>query len=853
MKPNPLHRLPAPLEAATQRLKLAARDAVERTVESLGLAALASSNAYHRDGLLGAQFELNRKSAVFVLAFNDSHDQRVIRELGSSPHASAPAPPGSAGPTTALTTDAALAPPTDWASLSLVEDKEVEAQISAERFGMEISHVCEWELRELDGYVATLLDDAGGARDRNPLRPELLGHALMRGIEAVSDRADVRKVLSSELSRSLSSLLRSTYADILTELRGSGVQPMRLAVRQRAAGAAAPEGTPADPAISRDAATQAREPRADGSGIVGSGGRGFASSTSRGGGSSARMGSGLASGASHSHSGTPIGQVDPAMMSLIRQLSRSEVIGDPSGFDAAAVMAASRPGRASRPDPMAGAGDTSDSAPMPPNVILAHREALRRASNTAVDHMVIDVIGFMFDQILADPKVPPQMARQIARLQLPVLRAALGDPSFFSSRRHPVRRFVNRIASLGAAFEDFEEASAKSLLAKVRALVQEVVEGEFDQIEIYDNKLAALEAFTAEQAKSGSSASNDAANLLSEKEDQQRLRQLYAQRLAGDLKDVVAPPFMRDFLSSVWSQVLLRAAEKDGPNNTNGPLTQRLRGVGRELFLSVLPKATPAHRKIFLAELPKLMQDLTEGMNLIGWPEDNRRAFFGQLMPAHAEALKSPGGRQLEINLMARQVEGALQRPPPQRTELPPVTAATATAPLTEDATAPNLTAEEAQRVGLVQEAAVDWSGPPPASAMDVDIDITAPASTVGGAGPIDVGLGFSAAQQGRAEGKDPNEVTEGRALADHVQIGIAYQMYLDGEWQKVRLSHVSAARTFFIFSHGGKHKKTVSLTQRMLIKLCDTGRLKAFEPVHLIERATARARRQLAALSAGA
>jgi hypothetical protein len=463
---------------------------------------------------------------------------------------------------------------------------------------------------------------------------------------------------------------------------------------------------------------------------------------------------------------------------------------------------------------------------------------------------VIDVIGFMFDQILADPKVPPQMARQIARLQLPVLRAALGDPSFFSSRRHPVRRFVNRIASLGAAFEDFEEANAKSLLAKVRALVQDVVEGEFDQIEIYELKLAALEAFTAEQAKSGTSASADAASLLSEKEDQQRLRQLYAQRLAGDLKDVVAPPFMRDFLSGVWSQVLLRAAETDGPNNPNGPLTQRLRGVGSELFLSVLPKATPAHRKTFLAELPKLMQDLTEGMNLIGWPEENRRAFFGQLMPAHADALKSPGGRQLEINLMARQVEGALQRPPPQRAELPPVSAAAAAAPLAEDAAAPALTAAEAQRVGLVQEAAVDWSGPPPMSAMDVDIDITAPA---GGSSAIDVGLGFSAAQQGRAEGKDPSEVTEGRALADHMQIGIAYQMVLDGEWQKVRLSHVSAARTFFIFSHGGKHKKTVSLTQRMLIKLCDSGRLKAFEPVHLIERATARARRQLAALSSDA
>ena len=35
-----------------------------------------------RDGLLGAQFELNRKSAIFALTFNDALDERVLRELG---------------------------------------------------------------------------------------------------------------------------------------------------------------------------------------------------------------------------------------------------------------------------------------------------------------------------------------------------------------------------------------------------------------------------------------------------------------------------------------------------------------------------------------------------------------------------------------------------------------------------------------------------------------------------------------------------------------------------------------------------------------------------------------------------
>jgi hypothetical protein len=77
--------------------------------------------------------------------------------------------------------------------------------------------------------------------------------------------------------------------------------------------------------------------------------------------------------------------------------------------------------------------------------------------------------------------------------------------------------------------------------------------------------------------------------------------------------------------------------------------------------------------------------------------------------------------------------------------------------------------------------------------------------------------------------------------------------MHLGGQWQKVRLSHVSPGRSFFIFTHGSRHKQTVSLTQRMLARLAETGRLRAFENASLIDRATARARRQLAALRSSA
>jgi hypothetical protein len=95
-------------------------------------------------------------------------------------------------------------------------------------------------------------------------------------------------------------------------------------------------------------------------------------------------------------------------------------------------------------------------------------------------------------------------------------------------------------------------------------------------------------------------------------------------------------------------------------------------------------------------------------------------------------------------------------------------------------------------------------------------------------------------------------EPSRGSSLADHVQIGFAYQMHIDGDWHKVRLSHVSAGRTFFVFTRGSKHQRTISMTYRMLSKLCESNRLRAFESAYLLERATARARAPLAQVTVG-
>ena len=753
-----LHRLAAPLETAADRIRALMRDGVERSIESLGLAVL-SATAAQRSEILAAQFELDRRKSMFLLEFDRSFEQRLRRDCTPRDDGFAP-------------------PPSDWAELSLVAESEIETGVAAERLGLQMAATSEWELRELEGFLGTLLPHDPAVPLANPLRPARIARAMLDAAATLGERDDVRRTLVAALAVSLQESIGRCYAAIVDDMRRAGIVPAGLTVRtQESRLTEAPED---------DAEAHAGEPGTGASRANGPGGRGAGPGAGSGGG------------------GARMGEVDARMMSVMRRL-------------------ASVPPELPVTEGAPGAG------PVASNLIRAHRQELMEASRGGIDHLVIEVIGSLFDQILSDPKLPPAMLRQIARLQLPVLRAALGEPAFFSNRRHPVRLFVNRLASLGIALEDSEEAHVSQVMGKVAALVQEIVDGDFERIAVYEQRLTALETFTAESGRREIARQEvDAAALLQRKEEELQLHAVYAARLEAELREVPAADFLREFIARTWSQALVRACLADGPDAAR---TRQLQRTAIELLMSVQPKPTPEQRKAFLSALPALMRGVNEGLDLMAWPEAQRKAFFGRLLPAHSDAIRAAPTRVLDYNLLARRVEALFSQPLPTRADLPAGPAAPLPA-LSDEALAAPLSDDESRHVGLVRESSVDWSRAPQ---QDPSAEPVPQAEEL----RID----------GLPEPTGAAEPTQGVELAQHLQIGFAYRMHLQGDWRTVRLAHISPGRGFFVFTHGPKHRETASLTQRMLLRLCESGRLRAFESAYLIERATARARRQLASL----
>ena len=776
-----------------QRVKVAAREAALRCVDSLGVAALASGSNTEREDLLAAQFELNRKQSAFAMTFNERIDESVTADLRRREGTTRVSTVGSS-----------------WQSLSLVDDREVEIQVSAERFALTLQHGCDWELRELDGLMSGLLYGTHGNRPdietRNPLRPEVISRAMMAACDTIGDKPSVRKALAEQMARALANAMSALYATIAQEMKAAGIKPPEMAVRSVQGPGYEPGHT-----VTTGYDTLGKPIGVDGADS------GAGRLTSGSGGLSTRSGLGTNSGGGGLGSTATIGQVDGEVMNLIRRLAMLGNIAVDTQVDAAHSMNSVR-------------GTGAGAMPAMANLIVANREELRRTATGSLDHMVIDVVGSLFDQILADPKVPPQMARHIARLQLPVLRAALGDATFFSSRRHPVRRLVNRMASLAVAFDDFTSESGEHFLVLVRDLVDDIVSGDFDQMALYEQTLDKLEAFVAEQAQRDVEANSKASTLLDQKEVDLLMQQRFMQQLHGALAPVVMEDFLRQFLSQVWSQALMKSTVAQG---VDGELVKRLRLAGRDLVMSLQPKGSPADRKAFLVRLPQLMRDLNEGLALIGWPEAAKKDFFDKLMPAHAQSLKGESLRTLDYNLLARQLDAILATPLPRPEDA--VRGSGAIPVLDDVVSGPGFTPEEAARIGLVEESAIDWNG-------EVDIDLSAEQEGDGELSALDINIDG-------LPPPEPVEPTKGASLADHVQIGFSYRMHFEDQWHKVRLSHISPGRTFFVFTRGNKHQHAISMTARMLYRLCETGRLRAFENAYLLERATARARKQLAAL----
>jgi hypothetical protein len=255
------------------------------------------------------------------------------------------------------------------------------------------------------------------------------------------------------------------------------------------------------------------------------------------------------------------------------------------------------------------------------------------------DEDVINLIAMVFDCILEDRNVPDSLKALIARLQIPMLKVAVLDKSFFSRSTHPARRLLNEIAEAAMGWGDCDGEARDSLYLRIEQVVQRLLTDFVDDPAIFSELLADFLAFTSDQRRR----SELLEQRLRDAEEGRAKTELARRRVERALNQALLgktlPPTVVIFVRDAWSKVLLLTCLKHGDQSAEWQADVQ---TMEQLIWSVQRHADTESSLRLLALVPGLLKSLRDGLTSSAFDPFATSEFFSELEALHVRVLERP-------------------------------------------------------------------------------------------------------------------------------------------------------------------------------------------------------------------
>jgi len=265
--------------------------------------------------------------------------------------------------------------------------------------------------------------------------------------------------------------------------------------------------------------------------------------------------------------------------------------------------------------------DTGSAAPGKGSSLLAElqqrKQALKKAAETPAERATIEIVALLFQSILAEERIPASMRVWFARLQMPVLRVAVGEPDFFATIDHPARRLIDRMGACVMGFSASEGEVGQSLEKEIKRVVQ-VIEAYPDTgRRVFQTVLTEFEKFLDHYFRNENLSTRKGVSLAQQVEQRETLAIQYTIELRKMLNEVPVQDGVREFLFQVWADVLAMTALRVGQQ---ADTTRIMKRAAADLIWSASAKVTREDRAEVIRRLPPLLKILRDGMTQAGLP-----------------------------------------------------------------------------------------------------------------------------------------------------------------------------------------------------------------------------------------
>jgi uncharacterized protein DUF1631 len=500
------------------------------------------------------------------------------------------------------------------AELSLLGEEDLEEDLAVTEMSRKIKAACETELGALCERMGFLLERPDLEDDANPVSPQMVCDALKCAFDEVQSGFKVRMALLHQVEQHAQAALQGIYHElnahlverrVLPEVQGRRRTP--TAPPRREESRPAPVPSPQEPPQPAD--------------LFGSLVQLLGATMSGGAASSP------AAPAWPTAPGAPMAAPAPALMQELTRMHREVDAGAVTATDAGTLV----------------------------NIVRSVKATAGAASLGTVDAMTIDIVAMLFDYIFDDRNIPASVKALLGRLQIPTLKVALMDKSFFSSKAHPARRLIDLLAEASIGL-DTSTAAGVAALAMVEKVVTRVLDEFETDLALFESAVAEVERFVDDQKRAEEQIVERSARLIEAREREELARMVAEEEVARRLAvRQWVPPAVRTMLEQQWSRALadVHATEGEGSQAWHGFMLTM-----DDLLWSVEPKTSAEDRKRLVTMLPAMLRHLHDGLHRAKAPDAERDRFFGELVDSHAAAVKA-GLRGMAM------VPDAPPKPPP--------------------------------------------------------------------------------------------------------------------------------------------------------------------------------------------
>jgi hypothetical protein len=255
-----------------------------------------------------------------------------------------------------------------------------------------------------------------------------------------------------------------------------------------------------------------------------------------------------------------------------------------------------------------------------------------------MDSLTLDIVAMLFDQLFDDPKVPNGVKGLIGRLQIPMLKVAIADKSFFSKKTHPARRLLDAWGEIALRLPA-EFSTSSPLFDRLQNIAQELVDGFQDDLECFAKAREQIHEILAEEDRRIEQETQAAAKPVEEMETLELAKTIAQEEIRTRVLVRKLPLAVVEFLAQQWLKLLLLIYVKEGKD---GQAWTEALELMDQLIWSVEPKNTLEERRALAAMLPTLVKQLTAGLKTAGVEDEVRVKFFAELMKYHTQAIGAP-------------------------------------------------------------------------------------------------------------------------------------------------------------------------------------------------------------------